>query len=75
MTIPITAPAAYVPQSAVAFSAPDGAALVSVETPCRSASHPTAPPRRSRSMPPSRPRAPSPSSRKGRATSPSASPT
>jgi len=33
MTIPITAPAAYVPQSAVAFSAPDGAALVSVETP------------------------------------------
>jgi hypothetical protein len=33
MTIQITAPAAYVPQTAVAFAAPDGAALVSIDTP------------------------------------------
>jgi hypothetical protein len=33
MTIQITAPAAYVPQTAIAFAAPDGAALVSVDTP------------------------------------------
>jgi len=33
MTIQITAPAAYVPQTAIAFAAPDGAALVSVDVP------------------------------------------
>jgi hypothetical protein len=33
MTIQITAPAAYVPQTAVAFAAPDGAALVSIDAP------------------------------------------
>jgi hypothetical protein len=33
MTIQITAPAAYVPQTAIAFAAPDGAALVSVDAP------------------------------------------
>lgn len=33
MTIQITAPAAYVPQTAIAFAAPDGAALVSLDTP------------------------------------------
>jgi hypothetical protein len=33
MTIQITAPAAYVPQTAIAFAAPEGAALVSRDTP------------------------------------------
>lgn len=33
MTIQITAPAAYVPQTAIAFAAPDGAALVSIDAP------------------------------------------
>lgn len=33
MTIQITAPAAYVPQTAIAFATPDGAALVSREAP------------------------------------------
>lgn len=33
MTIQITAPAAYVPQTAIAFAAPEGAALVSIDTP------------------------------------------
>jgi len=33
MTIPITAPAAYVPQTAIAFAAPEGAALVSLDAP------------------------------------------
>lgn len=33
MTFQITAPAAYVPQTAIAFAAPDGAALVSRDTP------------------------------------------
>ena len=33
MTLPITAPADYVPQTAVAFAAPDGAAVVSAHSP------------------------------------------
>lgn len=33
MTIPIHAPAAYVPQTALSFAGPDGAALVSAATP------------------------------------------
>ncbi len=33
MTIPITAPAAYVPQTAIAFAAPEGSALVSANSP------------------------------------------
>lgn len=33
MTFQITAPAAYVPQTAIAFAAPDGAALVSAGSP------------------------------------------
>lgn len=33
MTIQITAPAAYVPQTAIAFAGPDGAALVSAGSP------------------------------------------
>jgi hypothetical protein len=33
MTFQITAPAAYVPQTAIAFASPEGAALVSRDTP------------------------------------------